>query len=581
MPQVVDDVASLFEHLSQRITDLEVRVAALEGSATTAPTQAAIPAAVREPPTSPSVELIPSPSAGSIVPILGKATLAMAGAYLLRAVAESGAIAQFPMVIAGIVYASLWMAWAVRAHRKDHFASATYGITSTLVLAPLLYESTVRFQLLSITSTSAVLVAFVTLVLVLAWHSNLQVLPWVGTLASIAIVWALMFATHELVPLTMALLAIALATEVAACLGHRLSLWAMVAVAADSAVVLFIYVMTSTGGVPSSYTPASPTIKVLLPLSLLCIYSGGIAIRSFGERKRISNFEVLQGVLAFTFSYVGATRASNAAAPLLGILFLVLSLVCYWGALLRFAGDRNIRNRRVSATWAIMLMLAGLVIAFSPVIGTLLSCIFAFAALLLYRRNRSLSFAVHTSLYLALASILSPSSTYFGKAFTGTIPAAPHWTVWAVLASALVCYSIAPPEPEAQWTRRLLWIPPAALASTAIAAFAVVALHALFSTRFELGASHVGDIRTAVTCLVALMLAFIAGRGKRPELGWLAYAAVGLGALKLLLEDLRFGNASSLVVSLLFYGLVLIFLPRLLRPGDSRPVPVKRTTTSP
>ena len=48
-------------------------------------------------------------------------------------------------------------------------------------------------------------------------------------------------------------------------------------------------------------------------------------------------------------------------------------------------------------------------------------------------------------------------------------------------------------------------------------------------------------------------------------MGWLSYAAVGFGTLKLLCEDLRFGNAWSLVVSLLFYGLVLILLPKFTR----------------
>ena len=38
-------------------------------------------------------------------------------------------------------------------------------------------------------------------------------------------------------------------------------------------------------------------------------------------------------------------------------------------------------------------------------------------------------------------------------------------------------------------------------------------------------------------------------------------------ALKLVVEDLRFGNAATLMVSLLFYGLVLILLPRLTRFG--------------
>jgi len=66
-----------------------------------------------------------------------------------------------------------------------------------------------------------------------------------------------------------------------------------------------------------------------------------------------------------------------------------------------------------------------------------------------------------------------------------------------------------------------------------------------------------------VICSLALGFGFFGSRWKRVELGWVAYSAVVLGALKLLLEDLRFGNATSLMISLLSYGLVLVLLPRL------------------
>jgi hypothetical protein len=54
------------------------------------------------------------------------------------------------------------------------------------------------------------------------------------------------------------------------------------------------------------------------------------------------------------------------------------------------------------------------------------------------------------------------------------------------------------------------------------------------------------------------------------EPGWVAYAVVGFRTLKLLPEDLRFGNAASRVVSLLFYGGVLILLPQMLQRGRDR-----------
>jgi len=73
-----------------------------------------------------------------------------------------------------------------------------------------------------------------------------------------------------------------------------------------------------------------------------------------------------------------------------------------------------------------------------------------------------------------------------------------------------------------------------------------------------------------MTCSVALILTFCGSRLKRPELLWVAYVAIAFGTLKLLFEDLRFGNAASLVASLLFYGLILILIPQLTRFGRDR-----------
>ena len=52
-------------------------------------------------------------------------------------------------------------------------------------------------------------------------------------------------------------------------------------------------------------------------------------------------------------------------------------------------------------------------------------------------------------------------------------------------------------------------------------------------------------------------------------MGWVAYGAIGFGAFRLVVEDVQFGNAETLMVSLLFYGLILILLPRLTRLEDS------------
>ena len=50
-------------------------------------------------------------------------------------------------------------------------------------------------------------------------------------------------------------------------------------------------------------------------------------------------------------------------------------------------------------------------------------------------------------------------------------------------------------------------------------------------------------------CVRFAILAFGGSRLKRAELLWVAYVAIAFGTLKLLFEDLRFGNAASLVAS--------------------------------
>ena len=299
------------------------------------------------------------------VPVVGKA-VGVAGAYLLRAVAESGAIPRLPILIVAIVYAGLWLVWAVRTHATNHFASLAYGITAALILSPLLWESTVRFRFLPTSHTAVVLVAFVVLAFGLSWKKSLEVIPWVTTLAGVITAWALIVATHDLVPLTAALLAVALATEVTASLGHRLSLRAVPALAADLAVLLLVHLMTSSAGVPEEYSPVSPATIILLCFALLAIYGGSIAIRCFGLRHRITIFEIVQVMAAFVLATFGTIRASSgSAAPGLGIFLRPLAAVCYWGALSRFAAEAHALNRRVCATWAAALVLAGSFLLFS------------------------------------------------------------------------------------------------------------------------------------------------------------------------------------------------------------------------
>ncbi len=594
MAQAFDGIASDVEHLSEQIRELERRVSTLENRAASstpalevfdASSSAPVKSASLTPQRSRTPETwrgFPEANVSSgALPVIGKAVLAIAGAYLLRAVAESGVVPKLPLLMVAIVYAGMWLVWAERTHATNQFASVTYAITSALILSPLLWESTVRFQILWPSFTAAVLVAFVVLALALAWRQDLQAIPWVATLAAVATGLALIVATRELVPFTAGLLAIALATEAAVCLGRRVTMRVVPAIAADLAVWLLVYLMTSPEGVPPDYPAVNASTITVLCLALLAIYGGSIGVRCFGLRHEITIFEIAQGVVAFVLAAFGTLRASPQAAPALGGFFLLMALACYWGTLSRFLGDAHHRNRRVCATYAVALLLAGCLLLFPVDFQAPFLCVAAVTSAFLYVRTGKLTLGMHVSLYLAAAAILSGLLNFVGNAMAGSVPSTLGAVGWVGTGSAGFCYAIGlraltdrqvgdrhSDDQGAERLRpRLLWVVPLLLVAGVLAALAVMLIAKLGAADGLLKASHLSVARTMVICLIALLLGFSGARWKRAELVWVAYVAIALGTLKLLFEDLRFGNAASLVASLLFYGLILIVIPRLTRLG--------------
>ena len=586
MPPAVDSLSTALEQLSGRLSELEARVAGLESALVSGRRASRSEALRSESRISPaanqdsrlSVSLIqrggrsasssgfhPLESSAGIFSTVGKAVLGFAGAFLLRALAESGSVPKLPVLVVAILYACFWMIWST--HTRDRFASVTYTITSALILSPLLWEATVRFHAMSASASAAVLVAFIILTLILAAGHELQLIPWVATLATAGTAIALIMATRELIPLSAALLGIAAATEISACLGHEVTFRAIPAVAADFSVWLLIYILGSES-VPEGYRAAAPATLIALIAALPAIYGAGIALRGFAQRRCWTAFDIIQAAAAFalgTFGIVGASH--QAASPALGTVFLLLAGICYWGTLSRFAADAHTRNRRVAATWAAALLLAGTFLLLPSNLQVAFLCVAALLSAIVYTRTAKLSLGLHASFYLATAAGVSPLATYVWSALAGAVPTGPDWRAATVALAAAVCYAVEARGSVDEGRRRLLWLVPAGLVAFTIAAWTVTAIVRL-AGHIELGASHLSMIRTIVICLVALALG-LASRRRHIELRWIAYTALGLGTLKLALEDLRYGNPASLVVSFVFYGLILILLPRLTRSSNS------------
>ena len=176
----MDNPSEVIAHLNARLEALEQRVYVLEHPSEAAPPARTIGASAGEIEAPQETEAVSFEQAGGTFPVLGKAVLGMAGAYLLRAIAEAGTFPKLAVVVLAIAYASIWLVWAVRLSTAAWFAAVCYSLTSSLILAPMLWELTLRFKVLNPAISAAVLAAFAIAVVVLTWKRNLASVFWVG-----------------------------------------------------------------------------------------------------------------------------------------------------------------------------------------------------------------------------------------------------------------------------------------------------------------------------------------------------------------------------------------------------------------
>jgi hypothetical protein len=553
------------EELTERVTALERRLSALEHSSQVPSSSVALSPAA-ESTHSPSVGTLATQVQPSLLSLSGIAVLGIAGAYVLRAFAESGVFPPWMAVALGLVYAAAWLAWAARPRGPTNLARYVYVVTAALILVPMLWESTVRFQMLKPPVTAAVLAAFAILATTLAWRANLSAIAWVGTVTPVITAVILMVATRMFVPFVLSLLTIALLSELFAIRGRWLGLRPVVAAAADFSVLILVLILGSSSAVPADYRPVAASVMMATVAALFAIYTISISIRSLALRRTVRAFEAAQLVALLLLASWSVLRITSGSGRfLLGMCLLAIGTACYIAAFGVLARHRERPNFPFYAVCAVSLVMAGSFFALPslPLVGWL--CLAAVASTIVGVRARSPALDLHGVAYLSGAVVASGLLTYAGRALAGTYPSAPGQLQVVAAAAAVVCAVMISRYPGEHAGERLLRLLPAVLTVYATAALAVVALLWMVTRGMKPTFPQVAVVRTVVTCAAALLLAFVGARWKRAELVWMAYAAAVLGSLKLAFEDLRVGTTESLAISLLTYGAVLILLPRFVR----------------
>jgi len=562
----MDDLLDALARLDARVETLERRVEALEGAKAPAPPLKKETAVAAE--SHAAGGELTLPPAGGVFPVVGRAMLGIAGAYLLRAAAESGSFPRLAVVVIALAYAAMWMVWASRVRSSVAFSATAYAATSALILAPMLAELMLRFQVLSASATAGLLSAFVLGTFALSWRRKLTATVAVAVAAAVVTALGLLVVSHDLPAYISALLVAVAASEFAAGAGRWSGLRFLAAPAADVAVLILVYIHSLPETSRPGYAPVSQGVLLALPTLLFVIAGTGIVWRTVVHRYRINLFEIAQAAVAFALTAAAWLWFVPAKGGLVvGVCCWLFAFMCYALAFGSFDRVAEQRNYHVYATWAAALMLAGSFLLLPPLSVTLLLSVAAIVATVIGVRVARLTPEFHGLLYLTAAAYSSGLLQYAGRALVGSFPAAPGWIVWMVAVAALACFAIGGRFEGERWNERLLRLLAAVLAVSAVATFLVSCLVWLAAIGMRPEAAHVAVIRTLITCGLAMLVAASGSRWKRAELVWTAYGMLAAVSAKLLLEDLPHGHSGAIAVSIFLYAVTLILVPRMARSG--------------
>jgi hypothetical protein len=500
-------------------------------------------------------------------PLFGWAFLGLSGAYLLRALTESGAIPGLAGAIAGMLYAAWWLILAAQRGWEKPLASSVHGVTASLIIAPMLWETTVRFRLMTVDVASAVLIAFAVLGLAIAWRHNITAIAWVTTFAALLTAFGIFRETHDGRAWVVTVLVITAAVEFSACRDHWLSLRWLAAATAD----LTVLTLTVIAARPyaGAATVISPAFMLGAQVGLLTIYLASTVDRTLIRKLPFTWFEIGQAAVSFLIAVGGALHLADVTtigrSPV-GPICLAGAAACY---LISFAMlDRNTRHNRnfyTYSTFGGLLVLAGSRLMIAGNARVIVWTALAVGMMTLGMMTGRMTLRVHAAVCLTIAAATAEAMERAGAWLIQT-PGRPPEPVdvmsTAVLLSSVACYGaivLFGRREIPHWTDTV-----EALLSAAVLCWTGAGLLAAWSSS---SVSWAAPLRTALLTTLSVALAWCGTRWRRRELVWLAYPVLCAAGAKLVVEDFGQGQSLNVFVSLTFCGATLILLPRILSAG--------------
>ena len=557
--------------IPDRLSEIEARLERLEGVMRDLHLADAVPRAIASPSdiALPAGLLQARPDAIVWLTLVGRTLMVLGGAYLIRAITESGRLSGSTGVVIGLGYALACLGAAdragVRGDRK--LSGAFHGLTAVLIGVPLLLEASTRFRFLSPETGAAALTTLTVLALSVAWHGRLQSVAAFAMIGSIGAALVLAARTNHPVPAAASLIVIGAATTAVADLREWPWLKWPPALAAD------LVVMALTSRVLVTHPLDDPRTVTALHVLLVATYAAPAVWRTLVRGHPARPFDVLQTALAMAFGVGGLWATTHIQSPWAGVIIASVMGLGAAGAYL--AAFAVIEPRQGRAGTLVAYLTFGAALAFTaPALvasSATLAIFFALGALILTYAGRRLAqpaMMIHGAVFGVAAAIgshfLATSTAVWMTA--GAWPAvAPLHT--AVLAATAVCLGISPHEPPeagrvSRWFSRTAGMMLAMVVVYTGGAL-LVRLLAMMLGGAPVAPGVLASVRTVTLATLALAAALL-GRGfGLKEFRWLVYPLLLVAGLKLLVDDFPHSDPGTLFPALAAYGAALILAPRL------------------
>jgi hypothetical protein len=569
----ISEMRNLISRLSYRLDLIEESLSRLPGAvpesrdSSGAPSTAPVPSV-----TTASEEEVPARVAGDWEPaaisvMVGRSLIVLGGAYMLRALTESGLLPLTAGVLAGLVYAAVFVVLAYRQGSDARMSATFHGMMASVIAMPLAVETAVRFGSLPPSVAFGIIILFGGMLGAIAVRDRLKPLLWITQSITSVLLIVLIFGSSSFAMGLGAFLVLATGSMMAS---RRLSSSAFLVLPAVFSNLLALALISLS---LVEHTAPSPFLGVLALLTFVAVWTALLMLEAREQSGRFGPGLMLQLALVVLIGVGGSlfvtlrTGQSLLFAPLVGGIALATGIFA-WRMVIR-AGDRD--RRSVSfVTVTTLLTMALTVSLFPPQVNALIWIILAGLSFLAARSGHRLLYESATLLILGAAVSSGLVEWITGALFTMDAPSPPIPSTAAILTlliSVLFLRAAPPPAGRATIYR---WVINAATTVIVVGGCAAIAVHMarLLLPVIGIGLDDLGAVaatRTIVLSLTAIALAWLSRFPRARTIASLVIPVLVLTAVLFIAVNVRVGRPMTHFPAFFVYGIALIVAPALKR----------------